>query len=149
MKTSLKTALIFITALPFAVSAHQWTAEQQEVIEFEIACWTAGTAEEYAACFNEDYEGWVLRAPVPMNKADRVALAGNAFNDNLEITLFKPMSIIIKSNVAVVNYIIYFEDKNALSGEVESFIQRWIDVAVKEDGKWSWLSDYGNNVHTD
>ena len=146
MKSILRTALTIISILPFAAIADEWSAEQQEVIDFEITCWNADTAEETAACFNEDYEGWVLAAIVPMNKADRVALAADSFDDSLTVNLFKPMSVIIKGNVAVVNYVIFYEVKDAETGEVENFAQRWIDVAAKENGKWSWISDFGRNV---
>ena len=77
------------------------------------------------------------------------ALRGDNFDDTLTVNLFKPMSVIIEGNVAVVNYVVFFEAKDKKTGEVENIAQRWIDVAVKEKGKWSWISDFGKDVGND
>ena len=55
------------------------------------------------ACFHEDFVGWGVGMTFPTSKKDRLALINDQFaSKDRQSLLFKPMSVIVKSNMAVV-----------------------------------------------
>jgi hypothetical protein len=51
--------------------------------------------------------------------------------------------------MAVVTYVQTSKTKNNATDEVEYSTQRWTDVCLKEDGKWTWISDHGVDISGD
>ena len=91
-----------------------------------------------------------MDSTVPSSKADLLKfIADNFENFDSETLLFKPVSVIVKGNMAVVSYIQSGKTKNKTTEEVEYYTQRWTDVCLKEGGKWSWISDHGVNLSSD
>ena len=145
-------AVMFVALfLPVTAQAQQWTADQQEVWEFEKACWQAKDLETMIACFHQDYVGWANAAlPVPLNKADRRVLLGRSFETEDQTFLFlKPLKITVHGDVAVVLYVATGTNKNKESGEETQFTALWTDILVKEGGGWAWIADHGTPVDDD
>ena len=149
----LKIKKILLTAvllLPAYASADNWSKEQMEVIKFEEACISAKTADYLIGCFHEDFVGWGQGSTVPTSKADRVKSITDGFeNNDSETMLFKPVSVIVKGNMAVISYIDSSKSTNKTTKEVTYSTQRWTDVCLKDGGKWYWISDHGVDISSD
>jgi hypothetical protein len=63
--------------------------------------------------------------------------------------LFKPLSVIVKGNMAVISYIDSSKSTNKTTKEVTYSTQRWTDVCLKDGGKWYWISDHGVDISQD
>jgi hypothetical protein len=145
----IKSRIIVVSALllPMFASAEDWTKEQMEVLAFEEACVTTNDADEFMGCFHKDFVGWGLGSPVPTSTTDRLKLTADGFeNFESDSLLFKPISVIVKGNMAVISYIQTTKSKNKTTDEVEYSTQQWTDVCLKEDGKWTWISDHGVDI---
>jgi len=133
--------------LPAYASAEDWSKEQTEVLKFEEACVSTKSAEELLACFHEDFVGWGQGSTVPTTKADRTKGIMDSFgNSDTETMLFKPVSVIVKGNMAVVSYIHTEKTTNKATKVVEYTTTRWTDVCMKDGGKWYWISDHGIEI---
>ena len=139
--------LVSAVLLPLTVFAEDWTREQQEVLAFERACIAAKTGDDLKACFHEDYVGWGMASPVPLSKEEVSTIIDATFDDTTnESVLFKPLSVVVKGNMAVVSYIDSGKSTNNRTDEVEYYMQRWTDVCLKDGGKWYWISDHGVDI---
>jgi hypothetical protein len=140
----------YVLLLPLTALAQEWTKEQQEVLAFEQACVTAKSAEEAKACFHEDFVGWGAGVTFPTSKKERLPFIDDDFATNdRQSLLFKPLSVIVKGNMAVVTYIDAGKTKNKSTNEVKDYMARWTDVCLKEGGKWYWISDHGVDISTE
>lgn len=137
--------------LPLAAQAQQWSAEQQEVWEFEKACWEAEDLEVILGCFHQDYVGWADQAlSTPLNKADRRVLIGRSYEtEDLAWLFLKPLEIKVHGDMAVVLYVATGTNKNKESGEETQFTALWTDVLLKEGGSWAWIADHGSPIEHD
>ncbi len=144
------TLLAVVMLLPICASADNWSKEQLEVLKFEEACVATKDADDFIACFHEDFVGWGQGSTVPTTKTDRLKFIADGFgNSDSETLLFKPLSVIVKGNMAVVTYIQTSKTTNNATDEVEYSTQRWTDVCLKEDGQWTWISDHGVDISGD
>jgi len=147
MKKLVTGVFVSVLLLPLTAFAEEWTKEQQEVLAFEQACITSKSADQLKACFHEDFVGWGEGSTFPTSKQDRAAFIDDQFaNNDRESLLFKPLSVIVKGNMAVVTYIDAGKIKNKSTNEVQEYIQRWTDVCLKDGGKWYWISDHGVDI---
>ncbi len=150
MKIKLKILLMSALLLPMFASAENWTKEQKEVLAFEEACITTNNVADFMDCFHDDYVGWSEGSTVPLSKSDRQKPAANFFeNNDQEILLFKPVSVIVKGNMAVISYVTWYKSTNKTTDEVTNSRDRWTDVCLKEGGKWTWISDHGVDLSSD
>ncbi len=150
MKNVIKAILAIVSLLPLTVFADDWTAEQREVLAWEEACINADNAKDFVDCFHEDFEGWGLNSAVPTTKSDRRALAENGFASfDADVLLFKPLSVIVKGNIAVINYITVAKVKNNDTDEITYETERWTDVAIKDGRQWTWIADHGEALSDD
>jgi ketosteroid isomerase-like protein len=150
MKFKIRICLVSVLLLPMVAFAGDWTKAQQEVLAFEEACVTTKDADDFIACFHEDFVGWGQGSTFPTTKTDRLKFIADGFgNFDSETLLFKPLSVIVKGNMAVVTYVQTSKTKNNATDEVEYSTQRWTDVCLKEDGKWTWISDHGVEISGD
>jgi hypothetical protein len=146
----IKILLTAVLLLPAYASADDWSEEQMEVLQFEEACVSAVSASQLMDCFHKDFVGWGQGSTVPTSKADRRKGVENGFeNSESETILFKPLSVIVKGNMAVVSYIDSSKSINKTTKEVTYSTQRWIDVCLKDGGKWYWISDHGVDISND
>ena len=147
MKIKSRIFVVSTLLLPMFAFAEDWTKEQQEVLAFEEACITAETADKFMDCFHDDYVGWAEGSTVPLSKSDRQKPNANGFeNFDGEVMLFKPLSVIVKGNMAVVSYVQWSKYTNKTTDEVTYSSDRFTDICLKEGGKWTWISDHGTNI---
>jgi ketosteroid isomerase-like protein len=146
MKIS-KILLAAAILLPVSASADVWSPEQMEVLKFEEACVSTKSVDELLACFHEDFVGWGQGSTVPTSKADRKnGMIDRLENYDSETILFKPVSVIVKGNMAIISYIDSEKSTNKTTKEVEYSTSRWTDVCFKDGGKWYWISDHGLDI---
>jgi ketosteroid isomerase-like protein len=146
MKIS-KILLAAAILLPAYASADDWSKEQMEVLKFEEACVSAKSADELLGCFHKDFVGWGQGSTVPTSKADRTKGIVDRFeNYDSETMLFKPVSVIVKGDMAIISYIASDKSTDKTTKEVEFSTQRWTDVCLKDGGKWYWISDHGLDI---
>lgn len=67
-------------------------------------------------------------------------------NNESETMLFKPVSVIVKGNMAVISYIDSSKSTDKTTKETKYSTQRWTDVCLKDGGKWYWISDHGVDI---
>jgi len=145
-----KILLTAVLLLPAYASADNWSKEQMEVLKFEEACISAKSADQLIGCFHKDFVGWGQGSTVPTSKTDREKGIVDRFENNeSETMLFKPLSVIVKGNMAVISYIDYSKSTNKTTKEVTYSTQRWTDVCLKDGGKWYWISDHGVDISKD
>jgi len=147
MKIKSRIFVVSALLLPMFASAEDWTKEQMEVLAFEEICVTTNDADEFMGCFHKDFVGWGMGSPVPTSTTDRLKSVADGFeNYESDSLLFKPISVIVKGNMAVISYIQTTKSKNKTTDEVEYSTQQWTDVCLKEGGKWTWISDHGVDI---
>ncbi len=147
MRRALVAVLVAVVFLPLTAQAQQWSADQQEVWEFEKACWASQDLEPTMACFNDDFLGWGIPSTVPTNKADRRPFFARSLET--EETVFqylKPVAIKVHGNVAIVLYLATYTTKNKATGEETTVTERWTDICLKEGNRWTWIADHGDKV---
>ena len=136
---------LLLISLPLNIAANEWTAEQQEVLAFQIQCQSTNDVDEWMECFHDDFNGLGMNlGPMPTNKNDRRKLdSASRTTFAHELILLKPLSIYVNGNLAIVNYVVQQQQTNKKTGEETINISRWMDVLLKDNGKWSWISDHG------
>ena len=147
MKIKTRMLLVSVSLLPLVSSAEDWTKEQKEVLAFEDACIATKDVDRFMGCFHDDYVGWFMGSTVPISKSDRQKPAADYFeNNDTEMLLFKPMSVIVKGNMAIISYVTEYKTTNKTTDEMTYSRDRWTDVCLKEGGKWYWISDHGVDI---
>lgn len=147
MHRTLVAVLALGVFLPLTAQAQQWTAEQQEVWEFEEACWASQDLESNMACFHDDFFGWGTDSPLPTSKADRRPFFARRFETQESVFLYlKPLAIHVHGDVAIVVYFAVNTLKNKASGEETTYVDRWTDICLKEGSRWMWIADHGSPV---
>ena len=145
---SLLAAVVFLAASASTARAQDMSEVEQEVWEWERACWGMDDLESVMTCFHEDYVGWIGGATVPFTKADRRAFF-ERFLETDERVFFhlRPLSVTVRNNMAVMLYVSHFTSRNKETGEETSVTQKWTDVAVKDGGTWYWIADHSTTVN--
>ena len=147
MKKNEMIQLAIFLVLPLAAFGQNWTDEQQEVLAWEEACISGDDFDEFSDCFHNDFVGWGIDYPVPTSKADRLKLLADEFERfEYEVLLFKPLSVFIQGNTAIINYLSSARLTNTDTGEVSLVTSRWTDVAMQDGNTWSWVADHGVSV---
>lgn len=135
-----------IVAVPCAVAAGDWSAEQKEVWEFIETCnshFANKDVEKAMDCIHEDFSGWLYSQPVPRGKEsfEGVGTYMMKTRDTVASEL-RPIEIMVFGDFAIAHYF-YVQVQKDQDGK-ESFEQgRWTDVMVKQDGTWRWIADHG------
>jgi hypothetical protein len=129
--------------------AQEWSPAQQEVWEFEAACWNDRTTDFVERCFHSDFQGWGIGSTIPSSKADRRVTAARSRATEDQVYLFlKPVAITVHGDMATALYIATYTQKNKETGEEKTLTERWTDVLVREGGRWSWIADHGVDIST-
>ena len=127
--------------------AKDWTKDELELLEWEESCLATSEFDPWVNCFHEDFVGWGMGYPAPQTKSERVSLAADSFEStDVELVLFKPLSVQIYGNTAVINYVATFKIVDKKTEKVTIETSMWTDVCMKENGKWHWIADYGTPV---
>lgn len=147
MRRTLVTALALGVMVPLPAQAQEWTTEQQEVWEFEQACWQAQELETLIPCFHDDFLGWGVNSTVPTSKADRRPFFARSFETEEMVFLhLKPLAINVHGDMAIVLYLATYTTKNRATGEETTVTDRWTDICLRDGDRWSWIADHGGRV---
>ena len=142
-------AALFLS-LGSSALGQQWNKEQKEVWEFEMSCvdaFNANDLESFLGCLHDDYVGWFGGSSVPLNKADRRAIAAREFQTTQVVFSYvKPLSIQVHGNMATVLSIGTFTLRDKATGKETTVTMRWTDVCLKERGRWTWVADHVSPV---
>jgi hypothetical protein len=129
-------------------AAQQWNAEQQEVWQLEEQQWKMAAAEDLTwidTMVHPNVSYWETSQAMPQNRASLARW--NRFNasnsSTLEQELF-PISIVITGNIAVVNYY-YQSARENLKQEREMVSGRYMDVLIKDGGRWKFIAWAGGD----
>ena len=146
MSTVLVAIVVAALSASAPLPAQQWSAEQQEVWEFELSC--QDSKEAWIDCFHDDYVAWGDgELGVPTNKADAVSMGGRSWDVNERLFIhMKPVEINVRGNLAIALVIYTVTNRNRETGEVTTTSQAWTDVCLKENGRWSWIADHGTLI---
>jgi hypothetical protein len=139
-------------ALAGPASAQNWTAEQQEVWAVEEQQWKMSAAEDLSwvdSMVHPNVSYWDAGQPMPQNRASLLRWSRHsAANDNVLEQELLPISIVITGNVAVVNYY-YSVARENYKKERETVSGRYMDVLIKDGGRWKFLAWAGGDQPKD
>ena len=124
--------------------AEDWTKDELELLEWEESCLATSEFDAWLNCFHEDFVGWGMGYPAPQTKSERASLAADFFEStDGELVLFKPLSVQMYGDTAVINYVGTFKIVDKRTEEVTIETSMWTDVCMKDGGKWYWIADHG------
>jgi ketosteroid isomerase-like protein len=132
-----------------STQAQEWSPAQKEVWAVVQAYQEAGDKgdlEGYLAQLHEDYRAWPNGMPLPTGKAEVKQALSHFFPiEKVELSWSKPVSILVRDDVAFVHYYFaqHFKDEE---GKIQNTQGRWLDVLVKENGKWLLIADHGGRT---
>ena len=126
------------------VNAQQWSPEQQEVWDAEVACLNAGIDDIPArkACIHPDFMGWGVQSPVPMGYSEQGFDYFFAHN-TLKVVRATPLHILVEGNIAIIQLMV--RRVSSLDGgpDTTSWVA-WTDIMRRENGVWRWIADHGH-----
>ena len=138
-----------VLLVPVTVQAQGWSQEQQEVWEFIIQSWEADTREDITwvdRMVHPEFRGWDASLPMPRDRDTqrRWSRYGDESSNTLIYSVF-PLSIVVQGSTAVALYYgsIVNED---LKGDRETTHFKEVDVLIREDGAWKFLSWMGADL---
>ena len=149
------TRLVSLTVLSLVVwgfsgaaVAQSWSAEQQEIWQFEEQQWKMAAAKDPTwidAMVHPNVSYWETGEAMPQNRASltRWFRYDSTNGTTLEQEL-SPISIVITGNVAVVNYYYSVAVEN-YKKEREMVTGHYMDVLIKENGRWKFLAWAGGD----
>jgi ketosteroid isomerase-like protein len=147
LRVGLTLALALLVGAPLA-SAQSWSAEQQEVWNFELSQWKRAAAKDSTWVEELVHPAalvWGNANPGPQGKASIARWerynSGNA--TTLEQELY-PLGIVVHGNMAVVHYR-YTTANEDLKKERKTVSGRYMDVLVKENGRWQFIGWAGGD----
>ena len=138
--------VVSLFLIPGAVQGQTWTPEQHEVWEFVVETWEADTSEDITwvdRMVHPNFRGWDAGLPMPRDRDTQRQWSryGDESGTTLIYSVF-PASIVVQENTAVALYYgsIVNED---LEGKRETTHFKEVDVLIREDGEWKFLSWMG------
>lgn len=145
---SLAAVVLAASLLAGTASAQSWTAEQQEIWKLEQQQWSMAAAKDASwldTMVHPNLIYWDRDQPMPQNLASlkRWNRFYSASGTTLEHELH-PISIAITGNLAVVTYYYTTVNEN-YKKERESVSGRYMDVLLKEDGRWRFIAWAGGD----
>lgn len=137
-----------LLAFAGTVTAQTWSAEQQEIWQFEQTQWQMAKNEDMSwmdTMVHPNLSYWDSGQQSPQDKASlgRWTRYDSGNNTVLEQELF-PISITITGNLAVVHYR-YMVARENYKKDRETVSGRYTDILLKEGGKWMFISWAGGD----
>lgn len=152
-KTILFGALAIVAGSLAATSASaqiQWTPEQKAVWATENEIFNDfanNNIQDGYSHYDDNYYDWQTNMEIPIDKENSVkgGLYGATLGGKMLVWYAQPLIIWVKGNLAYVDYYYTytFQDKN---GKDTVHNERWMDVFMKENGKWMEVGDRGGAV---
>jgi hypothetical protein len=145
---SLTVLSLVLCAFAGAAGAQSWSDEQQEVWQLEEQQWKMAAAKDLTwidSMVHPNVSYWETGQAMPQNRASltRWFRYQSANGTTLEQEL-SPISIVITGNVAVVNYY-YSAAREDYQKERKMVTGRYMDVLIKENGRWKFLAWAGGD----
>lgn len=130
-------------------SAQDWSPVQKEVWKNVEAYWAldaAGNMEGFMAYFHDNYIGWDINEPLPMDKLSAKKFIDHSYKTEKTILYnIKPVAINVFGNVAIVDYY-YTQLVKDAEGKEKGRSGRWADVVMKQGDKWVLIGDHGGRT---
>jgi hypothetical protein len=153
-RTGLRVFVAFVVALlahATLASAQTWSAEQQEVWNFELSQWKRDAAKDLAWVEELVHPAaliWGNANPAPQNKGSvaRWARYNSGNSTTLEYEIF-PLGIVVQGNVAVAHYR-YTTAAEDMKKERKTVNGRYTDMLIKEGGRWQFIGWSGGDDPT-
>lgn len=145
---------VFLFALLATSSlyAQEWSAAQKEVWKNVEAYWAqdaAGNLDGFMSYFHDNYMGWDINQPLPMEKASVRKFVEYEYKTTKTLVYnIKPVAINIFGNVAIVDYY-YTRIMKDAEGKDKSREGRWCDIVMKQGDKWVLIGDHGGRTSKD
>jgi ketosteroid isomerase-like protein len=144
--------LLFCALIAVPAMAQEWSAAQKEVWKNVEAYWAldaAGNLDGFMSYFHDNYMGWDMNEPLPMDKASVRKFVDYEYKTSKTIVYtIKPVAINVFGNVAIVDYYYTRIFKDA-EGKDKSRSGRWADVVMKQGDKWVLIGDHGGRTSKD
>lgn len=146
MRRVLGVVVAFVFLAPLTARAQEWSAEQQEVWKFVEESWVADTSEDVTwveRMVHPDFMGWGTSYPMPRDR--ETYSRWNRYSDEAANTLIYsvyPVAIVVEGNTAVALYYGSIVEED-VKGDRETSHFREVDVLVRENGEWKFLSWMG------
>ena len=140
---------LLLATLPSSVEAQEWSAEQLEVWNAEVACINSHVDpidwEARKACMHPDFVGWAVEEPVPSAFGEK-ELEYVFSHSVIRIEEATPLRILVEGDLAVIQLIV--RTVSSLDGgpDEETFVG-WTDVMKRDGGKWRWIADHGHRIN--
>lgn len=141
-------ALLFAALLvPAGASAQHWTAEEQEIIDLNQACWDAWGAADLtrvqAICNeHEDGRSWSTANALPdigwYSKNARRWMAAVGSQQRRIYWEVKPASVRIFNGTALIHFWAT-RTTRMLDGTIKTESQKQLNIWQRIDGKWTWI----------
>jgi ketosteroid isomerase-like protein len=146
-------AVAVLLLLPSAcLFSQEWSAAQKEVWKNVEAYWAldaVGNLEGFMAYFHNDYMGWDINEPLPMDKASvRKFIEHDYKTEKTLVYNIKPVAINVIGNVAIADYYYTTIAKDA-EGKEKTRSGRWCDILMKQGDKWVIVGDHGGRTSKD
>ena len=124
--------------------AQQFSAEQQEVWDAEVACLNAGIDDVPArkACVHPDFMGWGIQGPVPMGYSEKSFDYFFAHN-TLKVVEARPLHILVEGDIAIIQLMVRRVSSLDGAPDQETWIA-WTDIMRRDNGVWRWIADHGH-----
>ena len=132
-----------------SLQAQEWSAAQKEVWKNVEAYWAldaAGNLDGFMSYFHDNYMGWDINEPLPMDKATVRKFIDHEYKTQKTLLYnIKPVAINVVGDVAIVDYYYTTVSKNA-EGKEKSRSGRWADIVKKQGDKWVLIGDHGGRT---
>ncbi len=142
-------AVMLATFLPVRAYGQEWSPAEQEVWQVQEACWQLFVSEDLERgldCIHDDFLGWDLSMPEPIDKAGvRNEWVGFFATGDIVRHVIEPVGIAVFGDVAVVHYryAVTMQDLDGVEREARG---RYTDVLLKQGGRWVWIADVGGET---
>ena len=133
-----------IAAVPHHVNAQQWSPEQQEVWDAEVACLNAGIDDIPARkeCIHPDFVGWGIERPVPLRYSEKEFDYYFAHN-TWKVVEAVPLHILVEGDIAILQLMVRVVSSLDGGPDEESWVA-WTDIMRRDNRKWRWIADHGH-----
>ena len=143
--------LIALFAAP-SLYAQEWSTAQKEVWKNVEAYWAldaAGNLDGFMSYFHDNYMGWDMNEPLPMDKVSVRKFVDYEYKTSKTLVYnIKPVAINVVGNVAIVDYY-YSRIMKDAEGKDKSREGRWCDIVMKQGDKWVLIGDHGGRTSKD
>jgi hypothetical protein len=139
--------LLLVGSSPSA-AAQEWSEEQQEVWNAEVACINSRVDtidwEARKACFHPDFIGWGVQDPVPTAFGEK-ELEYRFGRTVIRLEEMTPLRILVEGDLAVIQLVVHTVMSTDGGPDEETWVG-WTDIMKRDDGRWRWIADHGHSI---